>query len=531
MPNASNDSRIESDTTQQASNSFSPPSTLRYDLVILALTAFTGLLGGIVITLAYLSPGEPELLWLLGVLLALAALAVFLLRARARARQRAALTEWTRQMQKRLDQSTTLAAQQHTQIQLLETKIAGLEQRDAPATIPVIRGWHALDLPEQELAPQLQILAALFRGQSQIFIQKKFSGGHRNRGVYLIRSFAEADRIVKIARSSDIRAERQAQEWINRFSQNNGAQYVRGIVSSDDAAPGGIVYRLTALRRNSDISSLETFYRATPQAAACARVVEQLYEETLPHSEFRRQETVALFREHALPERALQRIENALLEIPALSQLTRADSMARIEFGARTYAVMNPLSWAAHEITQYQDAQLEVMCGVIHGDLHSGNVLVETAGQALWLIDFAKTRPHAHTLLDFARMEADLKFFLVGDENADYARVLQLEEQLLAPRGIGELEPSPEIFRAYDEELQKAGACLAALRRVAIHQHAEEPHHGAGHFIGASALPYYLALWHSTMRTLQYTQCSAQQKTYAFLSAAMLCERITQLMR
>jgi hypothetical protein len=510
MPETPNDQPAKADATDEAPPLIAFVVPLRYDVLIMTLTAFAGLLGGIVFTLAYLGLGTPDLLQLLGILIALGAILVFLIRTHAHIRQQGAISDWMRAV--RADRALA-------------------EQRDAAAGIPVVRGWQAFGMPEQEIAPQLQMLAALFRGQAEIHIQKKFNGGHRNRGIYQIRSSAEADRIVKLARSSDIRAERQAQEWINRFSQNNGAQYVRDVHSNDDAAPGGIVYRLPSLRRNAVLASLEMFYRETPNPILCAQIVEQLYGETLPHSQFRQPETIALFREYALPEHSLQRIENALPIIPALAHLTRANATATVVFGNQEHTLRNPLHWAVAEMPNYHNARFAVMCGVIHGDLHSGNVLVETAGQPLWLIDFAKTRANAPTLSDYARMEADLKFFLLPDSAREHFPLLRIEEQLLAPSVTSELEPMPDLFQPYGNEIQKAGGCIAALRRVAVNHRADAHPHGNGHFVGDTVLPYYLALWHTTMRTLYYTQCSAAQNTYAFLSAGMLSERITQLLR
>lgn len=506
------------------------PSALRAEIFIIALTALTGLLGGMVITLVYLGLGTLEQAFLLGGLIALGALLTLLVLLRARALEQNAIAKWTNQITAERREQARLFKHQRAQIESLETELALYTQTDAANIIPDIRGWEALGMSEAELAPQMQILATLFRGQARILIQKKFNGGHRNRGIYQIRASGEADRIVKIARSSDIRAERQAQKWIDRFSQNNGTRYVRDLHGAEDNALGGMVYQLAALRRNANIVSLEMFYRATQRPATCAQIIQQLYSETLPHSEFRHAQTIALWREFALPERVLERVENALGEIPDLAHITRAEATARIVFGGHTQLVRNPLYWARVEMAPYRDRQAAVMCGVIHGDLHSGNVLAEFPLQALWLIDFAKTRADAPTLLDFARLEADLKFFLLTDEAADYARVMQWEEQWLAPRSTTTLAPSDEAFRELDAEMQKASVCIAALRRVAVNHRADAQSEGNGHFADDSVLPYYFALWHTTMRTLYYAQCTAKQKIYAFFSAALLAERIMQLL-
>ncbi len=46
------------------------------------------------------------------------------------------------------------------------------------------------------------------------------------------------------------------------------------------------------------------------------------------------------------------------------------------------------------------------------------------------------------------------------------------------------------------------------------------------HMAGNDARPYYLALLHATLPVLYYRDRTPRQKLYAFLSAALLCERL-----
>ncbi len=513
------------------------PSAKRYDLGVAALTALAGFFSGIALTLAFLMSASFQDLVLLGALILVTTATVFFLIQRRTARQTHALDDWARandNERAHFDAARQTNEQSNTQLRAelneLESQVAALTQTKNPLRVPLIFGWQALDLPETESAPQLAILAELFQGHPQIYIQKKFSGGYRNHGVYQVRSPMEADRIVKIARSADIRAERRAQELINQFSQNNGGQYVRDVQSADDAAYGGIVYRVALLRREANIASFDAFYHETQNTAACVAVVEQLFNEALPHSQFRQIRPAALFQEHALHERALKKIAAGVQETLPLAEGTLESETVRVVVGSMTLPLRNPLYWAERVMPQFFHVQLPAVLGVIHGDMHSRNLLVESPSMNVWIIDFAKTRADAHTLTDFARVETDLKFCLLPDDDANYfEQALNLETKLLAPRATDELELAHDAFENHSAAFQKAASSILALRRIAARHRRDLDTESVGHFADASVLPYYLALFQATLRTCKYAQCTRAQKTFAFVSAGMLCERIMQL--
>ncbi len=534
---STDDSNVAPESKSDAAALISIPSSKWYDLGIVTLTALAALLSGIALVSMYLGVTSVLQLGILGAFLLFAIATIYSLWRARNARQTAALERWMQndeteraRLSQALEQSEQLRAQQSAQRSELAAKLAQLEQTQPSTRFPLIFGWQALGPSETEIAPQLAILAELFHDQEQIQIQKKFRGGHRNRGVYQVRSSGEVDRIVKIARSADIRAEQRAQKIINRFSQNNGGQYVRDTQRADDDAYGGIVYQLASLRRNANLMNLDAFYRQTSERAACVAVIEQVYAEALPHSTFRWREDAPLFREHALPERALRKIVAMVQENVTLQDGALESENVRVLFGSDAVAIPNPLFWAEQILPRYAAENLPASLGVIHGDLHSGNLLIEQPSLNLWLIDFAKTRDRAHTLTDFARLEADLKFYLLTSNEENYfAHALAFEQALLAPNAARELELAFQTFETYSAEFQKAAACILALRRVAVQHRREEQDASVGHFATASVVPYYLALWQATLHTLKYEQCNRAQKTFAFISAGMLCERITQL--
>lgn len=513
-----------------------PSSPARFDLALILFTVVTGLLSGAALSLAFVGSVPLDILFLLGALFLIYIGLVLLVLRRRNAYREAEVQARTRAIDKEraklvaaLDEKEHALASQRAQIEALGNQ-AQQQKISLPLKIPLILGWQSLGMDEVELASQFVILAELFHGQDTVRITKKFSGGYRNRGVYLVRASAEAERVVKIARSADIRAETRAQELINRFSQNNGGQYIRDIHSAEDDALGGIVYRLASLRRTANVSTFAEFYRETHDAAVIAGVVSQLYSDVLPHSQFRHIHSAPLFQEYALPQRVLDKVWESVEKIPALRNLARAAEWVIVDASHMAKLVRNPIYWAEHVMPRYTELKIPSVRGVIHGDLHSGNVLIETPGSNLWIIDFAKTRDDAHTLADYARFEVDLKFHLLQNGQAEeyLAQAVSFEEMLLSPQSKQELDAPLELL-AYNAEFQKAGASIAALRHIASSHQRRADDDIPGHFVGDSVSPYYLALFHATLRTLKYEQHNAAQKTFAFLSASLACDRITQL--
>lgn len=510
------DAAAVSDSPNPVEEPLTLPSGVRYDVGLVLLTGVTGVLGGIAVTLIFVGSLSPEALALFAFLVVVAGITLVMLVRQRNVYQAKAVQEWE-----------AARRSEHAALQALINTLKKEARDDEP---PQIFGWQALGLEETEIAPQLSILAALFKGQRQVRILTRFDGGHRNRGVYLVRASAEADRVVKIARSADIRAERDAQTLINRFSQNNGGQLVRDVIGADADAPGGIVYRLASLRRASDVRTFGAYYRESQNAHDCALIVEQLYSEILPHSQFREVYVGTPFQEYAIPERVVNDVWNVLQGIEAFATIKAEAEW--LEFDTpELRRVRNPLVWVRTIMPRHQTLQMEMVRGVIHGDLHSGNLLIQLPGPNVWIIDFAKARADAPTLVDYARLEADVKFHLLeGTDAADYlAQALRFEEHWAAARFKNEVDAAPPDISSYPPEFQKAASCIVALRHVSCSHRRSAHEEVVGHFVGDSVLPYYLALLQATLRTIRYQESNPAQKTFAFLAAGRLCERISQL--
>jgi hypothetical protein len=152
---------------------------------------------------------------------------------------------------------------------------------------------------------------------------------------------------------------------------------------------------------------------------------------------------------------------------------------------------------------------------IIHGDLNSGNVLVDRWLQP-WLIDFAHTG-RGHYLRDLAKLEAEVKFLLMDCE-AGHDRIpqwLELDRVLDDRWPFGQVPPAG-IMADCDEELAKAFVVISGLRSLAKDR-----------MIGPKRpqiAQYRAALLHYTLRAMAYEDVSVAKKEYAFLSASRLGE-------
>ncbi|MDH4135166.1 MAG: hypothetical protein OEW09_00390 [Anaerolineae bacterium] len=185
---------------------------------------------------------------------------------------------------------------------------------------------------------------------------------------------------------------------------------------------------------------------------------------------------------------------------------------------------------------------------IVHGDLHARNVLVEIKKggfKQVWFIDFSHTgnglsqarieeagregtlidSDRGHTLRDFCRLEADVKFILTRlyDEN-DLSLAIAFERELLVcGMEMYDLQVKPPRIEALmDERFKKAWQVIREIRGQAIEYLAD-----------SDLRPYHFSLLHATLPIMYYQQdqfenevCERQQKRYAFISAGMLCSQL-----
>jgi hypothetical protein len=75
---------------------------------------------------------------------------------------------------------------------------------------------------------------------------------------------------------------------------------------------------------------------------------------------------------------------------------------------------------------------------------------------------------------------------------------------------------TPDQHEMTDKQLHKVWRVVCLLRNEA-----------RSYLIGDDARPYLLALLHATLPVLYYRDRTQRQKLYAFVSAALLCQRLS----
>ncbi|MEA3339667.1 MAG: lipopolysaccharide kinase InaA family protein [Chloroflexota bacterium] len=196
-----------------------------------------------------------------------------------------------------------------------------------------------------------------------------------------------------------------------------------------------------------------------------------------------------------------------------------------------------------------QNLTVPIFRSIVHGDLNARNVLVEIGREGhkhAWFIDFSHTGnglseartkeasregtpidpDRGHTLRDFCRLEADVKFILTRLENKDdLGLAVAFEGELMdSRRELDDLPATPSLVEALtDERFQKAWQVVREIRRQAA-KYLTSP---------GDLRPYYLSLLHATLPILYYhpdqfenETCERQQKRYALISAGMLCDKL-----
>jgi len=424
--------------------------------------------------------------------------------------------------------------------------------------IPVVYGHKHLD--RAEFLPIIQVLFAHLPDIKYIQV-KPLPGGyggsttvladlqHEAHGVFLPRSF-----VVKLGDGREMADEHDKFKKHVRWQLTRGATFL-GYAQREDLA--GIAYEFVGLDPDHEIQSFHQFYKghATVEVAP---LIGEIYAH-LGRAWYRNGSTDSanLYHEYGLLSKKQKQIIEHVGEIvdeddPYHRNFTIVEERIQPNLRPGFCPKMN-ISW--HDPVAFlrtwprSNLIVPIYRSVIHGDLNARNVLVEIGrgGQKhVWFIDFSHTGNglsqvrteeasregtlidpnRGHTLRDFCRLEADVKFVLTRlcDEN-DLGLAMAFEQELLTC-GVAmyDLQVNPPRIEALmDERFKKAWQVIREIR-----------HQADGYLINKGDLrPYYLSLLHATLPIVYYhpsqfenEACERQQKRYALISAGMLCDQL-----
>jgi hypothetical protein len=453
---------------------------------------------------------------------------------------------------------------------LLEEVIRLQEELKKPIRLPRVVGLEILVNRWQEfkrdldgsdgakMYDQLLIAQQVFneQGAKTITFIKAFPGTKLEGGAFLVKPDKGARQVLKFDSIQNMRTERDhLNNCVSGISgQHPGKPIARWPAESDWgwATRGAVVYELAQMGPGEP-RTFSQYYEST-NTPSVADVVNQIMEKMheiwwsrrIDQNEQHRcprknPDHHSLYDEYERLVRKLKAVQNAYDKIVA-----SISSDDRQCFGL-DHQPCNPFSWipevfASREVFKerfgYLDHPDARRDSIVHGDFHAGNILIEArppGAPNIWLIDF----PHTHIgpiVQDIARLEADIKFGLFPKklltERPIFDAILAFEREILGDGTrqslvlSGRSRPlTPDLSAGVNAEIDKAWQTLTVLRDCLL----RHPYLAPDEIPTPrrDAFPYYLALLHATLPMLDYGDRSKEQKLYAFLSAAMLCERLS----
>jgi hypothetical protein len=319
----------------------------------------------------------------------------------------------------------------------------------------------------------------------------------------------------------------------------------------------GIAYEFAGLDLDAEVQSLEQFYKGYAGVEVAGPVGEVFSLLGRAWYQGGRVEPVDLDAEYALlfvkRPQILESVGRLVDEDdPYAANISAGETSLRPRLRPR-FCSATDLPWydpvSFLRSRPRQGGSMSIHRSIVHGDLNARNVLIEIApaGQKrVWFIDFSHTgnglsaertaellranvpisQERGHTLRDFCRLEADVKFLLTRLQSENDLRLaVEFEQTLLeSADGQANLPASPPATAALlDGRFKKAWHIVREIRSHAA------PYLGST----GDLRPYYWALLNASLGVLYYgvdqfenEQCERQHKRYVLLAAGMLCDRI-----
>jgi len=443
----------------------------------------------------------------------------------------------------------------------MSQKLTNLTGQPLEDEIPVVRGHKHVDKAEF-----LTIIQVLFKRFSDVrYIQVKplpgGYGGSTTVSAKLRREQSDAPLprsfVIKLGDRREMVGEHEKfhrhVEW--HLTRRNWATFL-GYAEWEDWA--GIAYEFAGLDPDHEIQSFYQFYRGHATVEV-SKLIGEIYSH-LDRAWYRngQKDSRNLYQEYGILSKKRMLIIEHVGEIVEENDDAYRRNFTIVE--KKIQPNLKPGFCPAMDIPwrdpvgflrawPKKELRVPVHRSIVHGDLHARNILVEIGRDGRkqpWFIDFSHTgnglskartdeaaregklidRDRGHTLRDFSRLEADVKFILTELQNEDdLERAVAFEKELLAcGMRMHDLQVEPPHTEALmDERFRKAWQVIGEIRRQAA-KYLTSP---------GDLRPYHLSLLHATLPILYYhpdqfenEACERQQKRYALISAGMLCDQL-----
>lgn len=153
---------------------------------------------------------------------------------------------------------------------------------------------------------------------------------------------------------------------------------------------------------------------------------------------------------------------------------------------------------------------------ITHGDFNAQNLLVDQSGHT-WLIDFLRTGS-GHILRDVAQLDAEIRFVLLGAEEATLQERLCMEERLCSIERFSQVAQLQTPLPIENPALAQAYAAVVHLRLLAGQLVAQN--------LSDDISEYYIALFYYALNLLRFASVPLGQREHALLSASILADRL-----
>jgi len=374
--------------------------------------------------------------------------------------------------------------------------------------------------------------------KTKISFLKTFYGYKIERGTFLIRSGNAHPLVLKFDSMDNIKKEHQCYRtyiapWIGSATPGQPLDLSQKPVQFDGQAWGAISYTMIGADTPEEVQTLGDYYK-THNFTHIKDALESVFTLLGPLWDTAQEPGSELFLYDEYKKWLSwkqQEIEEGLSEV---IQSAKMKGLVNITLDGSSIKIgdldlLNPVDWTKksfnkHSLGSWVRHPKLRSNSIVHGDLHTGNILIEKTakGAKPWVIDF----PHTHvgpTVQDLARLEADVKFNLLPLESFNSTALHKFELGLLPPNSPTNRATRADLLLAHktpedlrDSEMVKAWEVIGMLREKI-----------QGYMAGDNPQPYYLALLHATLPILYYVNRSTEQKIYALISAALLCERLS----